>query len=151
MAKAQAEISKAQREQAGAEAEQSKVLHGLAAGEHKLKMQELELQGQQLKNVMAEFQLLDVQMKLAANGPPIDSAKLHTWIGHVDMALKSRDAHVASQIAVPPSPVSPEEQAPTADDSSTDGGQSSEAGSSSETPPPLPPGHYAAMPESQPS
>ncbi len=99
MAKTQAEISKAQREQSRAEAEQSKVMHGMAAGEHKLKMQELELQGQQLKNVMAEFQLLDVQMKLASNGPPIDSAKLHTWIGHVDLALKSMDAHVASQIA----------------------------------------------------
>lgn len=84
-AKAQAEIAKAQSE--------------ISRAQFDLKEQELKLRQQELVNVKAEFELLDVQMKLGANGPPLDSAKLHTWIGQVDMALQHLDQHAAGQIA----------------------------------------------------
>lgn len=96
---AQVMQAKAQGEMAKAEGEKIRAMSIEARAEFELKDQELKLRGQELANIKSEFELLDAQMKLGMNGPPLDSAKLHTWIGQVDMALQHLDQHVANQIA----------------------------------------------------
>ncbi len=154
MAKAQGEMATAQGHQAQAQGHAAKAVY-------EVELEKLKLEYQKLMNVKAT---LEVQAQMAAAGPPIDSKKLHAWIGNVDMALTDIDKHLHGGIASPsasapdgsgngggggdlsssatsPSPPSSEGQgAPSSDQS---GGSSQSA---PETPPALPEGHYAALP-----
>lgn len=133
-AKAQGEIARAQ---------------GIAAkAQFDLEDQKLKLRQQELINIKAEFDVLEAQLKLGATGPPLDSGKLHAWIGQVDMALQALDRHAAGQIAgltgagpvggggppQGPSGALPGPQGPP------DEGQVGQAPPGGEAPPPLPPG-----------
>lgn len=154
-----AEIAKAGGETARAAGEAAKAQHGVEEMKLKLRYQEL-------LNIKAEFEVLDAQLKAGANGPPLDSAKMHAWIGQVDQALQFFDAHAASQIAglgATPASGSPSGNgggggdlsgSATSPSPSPSGGQGPAAmgnpGESSqpqsEPPPALPEGHYAPLP-----
>jgi len=106
-------VAQAQAEMAKAEGEKAKAFAATAQGKADVQLADLKIQQQQLLNVKTEFELLDAQMKLGANGPPIDIEQLREWASHVDMSLQMLDQHAASSILggggeLPEMPAAPE-------------------------------------------
>lgn len=87
-------------QQAMAEAEMAKASAEKAKAEASIRLEELKLQEQQLNNVKAEFGVLDAQMRLAANGMPVDPA----WFEQVDLALDVLNEATAAQLGIDASP-----------------------------------------------
>lgn len=137
-AQAEAVMAKAGAEKARAQSEVGKA-------EFEMQNNALKLRQQELANVKAEFDVLDAQMKLAANGMPLDP----NWHRNVDQALKVLDHAVSAQMtdAEAATPVAPAGVSEAGQEPMPQGNPPVPPGAGSIPPLPAPPGAGTAPQE----